>query len=299
VHGWPGSFLESRKLIKPLTEPSSPTAQAFHLIIPSLPGYGPGDAPAKSGFGPVRTARAFKQLMVDTLGYQRFVAQGGDWGAFVVRSMAMLYPEHVRACHHNFVPCGPPPWYKAPLTMGRLMLSPFLYSRAEKKGMERLQYYMKEQTGYLKQQSTRPQSLGFGLGDSPLGLLAWLVEKYHEWMDLDHYEMPDDEILAFVMMHWVQGATPGLRYYKAAFSETEDSGTQKAFTVYHSTPIGVSCFPMEIMPPRDWVSHIANVQFWREHAAGGHFPHVECPDKIVNDLRDFFSMEVIKSAMKS
>lgn len=104
VQGWPGSFLEARKIIEPLTNPPDPSTQAFHVIVPSIPGFGPGDSPAKSGFGPVLTARGFKILMVDVLGYERFVTQGGDWGAMITRSMAMQYPQHVRACHHNFFP---------------------------------------------------------------------------------------------------------------------------------------------------------------------------------------------------
>ena len=201
VQGWPGSFLEARKIIKSLTTPSSPDTQAFHVIVPSIPGFGPGDAPKKSGFGPVTTAKAFKVLMVDVLGYDKFVTQGGDWGGFITRSLAMQYPQHVKAYHCNFVPCGPPAWYKAPLTTGRLILNSYLYTKREKQGLGNMQHYAKEGSGYFKQQTTRPQSLGFGLGDSPIGLLAWFVEKFHEWMDVAHYTMPDDEILTFVMMH--------------------------------------------------------------------------------------------------
>ena len=299
AHGWPGSFLEARKLLTPLTEPPDEDTQAFHLIIPSIPGYGPGDAPTKSNFGPVRTARAFKQLMVDVLGYDRFVTQGGDWGSLITRSMAMQYPKNVVASHHNVMFCGPPPWYKAPLTFGRLVLSSYLYSVTEKQQLKRMQCFMDEGSGYMKIQSTRPQSLGFGLGDSPTGLLGWLVEKYHDWMDIENYRMPDDEVLDFVMMHWMQGATPGIRYYKAAYEEKEKEGLKNAFAVYHSTPVGVSCFPKEVAgPPRDWISHIADIRFWKEHTTGGHFPHVECPDKLVDDLRNFFDMEVVTSSFK-
>ena len=104
VQGWPGSFLEARKIIEPLTNPSDPSTQAFHVVVPSIPGFGPGDPPAKSGFGPMLTARGFKTLMVDVLGYERFVTQGGDWGSMITRSMALQFPQHVRACHHNFFP---------------------------------------------------------------------------------------------------------------------------------------------------------------------------------------------------
>lgn len=246
------------------------------------------------------TAKAFKILMVDVLGYDRFVTQGGDWGAFITRSMAMQYPQHVKACYANLIPCGPPPFYKAPLTMGRLVLNSWLYTSREKKSLERLQWYLKEQNGYLKQQSTRPQSLGFGLGDSPIGVLGWLVEKYHEWMDVQNYDMPDDEVLAFVMMHWMQGVTPGLRFYKAAYSEKGPTCASKAFTTYLGTPLGVSCFPMEILcPPKEWIQGIANVQWYCEHDIGGHFPSVECPELLVGDLREWFGSEIVKRAMAS
>lgn len=299
VSGWPGSFLEARKIIQPLTEPADEDTVAFHLVTASLPGYGPGDPASKSGFGAVHTARAFKQLMVEVLGYDRFVTQGGDWGAIITRSMVMQYPQHVRAYHCNMVACGPPSWYRAPLRLGRLLLHPFLYSASEKRSLAGLQRFVNELDGYMKVQSTRPQSLGFALGDSPIGLLGWFVEKFHDWMDVANYTMPDDEILMFVMMHWMQGSTPGLRFYKASFDEKDISGFTTSFTVYDKTPLGYSMFPKEIAaPPLDWVATIANVQYFKEHATGGHFPAVECPDELVSDVREWFSSAVVKSAMK-
>ena len=300
VQGWPGSFLEARKIVQPLTNPPSKKEQAFHVIVPSIPGFGPGPPPTKSGFGPVHTAKAFKQLMVDVLGYDKFVTQGGDWGAMITRSLAMQYPQHVRACHLNMFPCGPPPWYKAPLTMGRLILSPWLYTKREMNALESVQYYLREQSGYLKTQSTRPQSLAFGLGDSPIGLLGWLVEKFHEWMDVENYKMPDEEIITFVMMHWMQGAIPGLRYYKAAYAEEGPTNAKNSFVNYCATPVGVSGFPKEIFsPPIDWMRAVANVQWFKEHDKGGHFAAVECPEALVEDLRDWFGGSVVKKSMEA
>ncbi|KAL8805184.1 MAG: hypothetical protein Q9223_005366 [Gallowayella weberi] len=299
VQGWPGSFLEARKIIEPLTNPPDASTQAFHLVVPSIPGFGPGDPAKKSGFGPQFTARGFKKVMVDVLGYERFVMQGGDWGAAITRSMAFQYPEHVRACHHNMFFCFPPPWYKAPFAIGRLILSPYLYTKLELHSLQKMKDYQKEQDGYMRIQSTRPQSLGFGLGDSPIGLLGWLVEKLHDWIDIAHYEMPDNDVLTFVMMHWMQGATPGFRYYKMAFAEKGEGSTSELFTRYLNTPIGVSHFPEELaMPPNDWLAFVANVQFRREHDRGGHFAAVECPDLFVRDLRDWFSSDVVKEAMQ-
>ena len=244
------------------------------------------------------TAKAFKTLMVDVLGYRKFVTQGGDWGAFITRSMAMQYPQHVKAYHLNFLPCGPPPWYKAPLTIGRLILRSYLYTKREKQALEHIQNFWEEGSGYVKQQSTRPQSLGFGLGDSPIGLLGWLVDKFHDWMDVTNYTMSDDELLTFVMMHWMQGATPGLRYYKAAYQESGPTSVKNAFTTYLATPFGLSHFPKELsIPPMDWVQAIGNIQFYREQEAGGHFAAVECPDALVADLRDWFGGKVVKGAL--
>lgn len=299
VHGWPGSFLEAHKIIEPLTNPPSEDKQAFHLIVPSLPGYGPGPAPTKSAFGPATTARALKTLMVEVLGYEKFVTQGGDWGGFITRSMAMQYPQHVRACHHNFYPCGPPSFYKAPLSLGRLVLSSWLYTDREKRGLKNGEYYMTEQIGYLKLQTTRPQTLGFALDDSPTGVLGWLVEKFHEWMDNENYTMPDDEVLTFVMMHWMQGATPGLRYYKAAYTEQGPYSVKNMFSTYLGTPLGVSNFPVEIAsPPQDWIKQVGNLRWHKEHPKGGHFASVEQPDMLVEDLRDWSGGDIVQQAMK-
>lgn len=298
VSGWPGSFLEARKLIKPLTSPPSESIQAFHLVVASIPGFGPGDAPSKSGFGTATTAKAFKRLMVDILGYNKFVTQGGDFGATITRLLALQYPQNVRACHHNFIPCTVPPFNKAPLAALRYSFRSMLYTPRENKNITRMHDWQATQSGYAQIQRTKPQSLGFALGDSPIGLLAWFVEKYHDWMDIAHYNMPDDEVLTFVMMHWMQGATPGLRFYQAGGLETGKFTRANAWKIYLGTPVGVSLFPREIaVPPVDWVKAIARVGFWREHDRGGHFPAVECPELLVEDLRDWFGGEVVRAAM--
>ena len=219
VSGWPGSFLEARKLIQPFTAPEDDKEQAFHLVVASIPGFGPGDPPTTSGFGPVTIARAFKQVMVDVLGYERFVTQGGDIGASVTRLVALQYPEHVRACHHNFVPVRPPSVYKAPLTVGRFFLRGYFYTVSEQDSVKQMLDWQTNEAAYGAIQRTKPQSLGFGLGDSPVGLLAWFLEKFHGWSDVENYKMPDAEVLNFVMMHWMQGATPGFRMYKASLQE--------------------------------------------------------------------------------
>ena len=298
VAGWPGSFIEAQKLIQPLTDPPSASDPAFHFVVASLPGFGPGDAPTKSLFGPLLTAHAFKILMVDTLGYQKFVTQGGDFGSLVTRNMAMLYPQHVRACHLNLMFCGPPPVYKNPLVFGRLVLNKILYSSKEQQALVDAQAFYKSKIGYAHIQSTRPQSLGFGLGDSPVGLLGWFLEKYHDWMDLTHYQPSDDEILTFVMMHWMQGATPGLRYYKALAEEKGEIAGLKSFQKYCSTPTGYSQFPGEaISPPLDWINACTNLCWTKEHDRGGHFAALEQPELLVQDVREWFGGETVRQAV--
>lgn len=163
--------------------------------------------------------------------------------------MPMQYSQHVHGCHHNLFPCGPPRFYKAPLTIVRPVLNSYLYTSWEKKGLENMQYCLREQNGHLKLQSTRPQTLGFALDDSPEGLLGWLVEKLHKSMGYAHYTMPDEEILTFVMLHWMQGATPGMRFYKAAYAEQGPYNAKSMFTTYLRTPLGVSSFLREILCP--------------------------------------------------
>ena len=302
VSGWPGSFLEASKLIQPLTSPEDPKTQAFHLVVCSIPGFGPGDPPKKSGFGPVTIARAFKQVMVDVLGYERFVTQGGDLGASITRLIALQYPQHVRACHHNFVPVRPPIAVKHIWATVRFLCRDYLYTTRELESVKHMMKWQEEEGAYGAIQRTKPQTLGFGIGDSPIGLLAWFLEKFHGWMDIEHYDMPDNEVLNFVMMHWMQGATPGFRMYKAS-KEEEVGGIytrNNAWTSYlPGTPWGVTFFPKELArPPLEWVRAVGDLRWVGEHETGGHFPSTECPDRLVGDLREWFGGEVVKKAMK-
>ena len=306
VAGWPGSFVEAQKLIEPLTSPPDSAKQSFHLVVASVPGFGPGEPPRRTAFGPATTAKAFKRVMVDVLGYERFVTQGGDLGASITRLMALQYPEHVRAYHLNFVPVRPPAWYKNPLAVGRFVLRSFLYSSEERQNLGDMERWMEQESAYGNMHRTKPQTLGFGLGDSPLGLLGWFTEKFHGWMDVENYHIPDDELLTLVMMHWMQGATPGFQFYKASVQEgasMEANGEkwtrQNAWTSYSSTPLGYSVFPKEIFrPPLDWVRSAANLSFCRVHDKGGHFASTEQPDLLVSDLREWFASDVVKQALR-
>lgn len=303
-------------MVKPLTEPKKAEDPAFHLVAPSIPGFGFSPAPRKSGVGPSVVARAYKILMTEVLGYPRFVTQGGDFGSFITRSIAIQYPQLVRAQHLNMFPVAPPTLWSAPLAYIRWCLSALTYSEFEHEALRVRRSFEEDQSGYLEQQKTRPQTLGFALGDSPVGLLAWFVEKFHDWADM--YEaFSDTDIITHVMMHWIQGATPALRFYLEAFGKGD---AEKAFGTYVSAPTGVSMYAKEqlhvslhlgvlqrierdsrfcsnttspLQCPRDWAAQAANIQYWKEYERGGHFSSLERPDLFVEDMRTFFSSHAV------
>jgi pimeloyl-ACP methyl ester carboxylesterase len=241
-HGWPGNFLEIRKVIRQLAHPDSPSMPAFHVVAPSIPGFGFSPAPTMPGISPTKVAQAFDKIMHRVLGYQKYVLQGGDFGSFITRSMAIQFPDRVRAQHLNMFPVDPPT-FRQPLPYFRYLFSSIFYSDWEKDALRVRKAFEVDQSGYLEQQKTRPQTLGIALGDSPLGLLAWFMEKFHDWMDQDNYKLTDKEIVTFVMMHWIQGATPGLRFYYEAFYASHD--TESTFKTYVPQPTGVSMYPKE------------------------------------------------------
>ena len=246
-HGWPGSFLEARHIIEPLTGVAQGSRQtSFDVIVPSIPGFGFSPAPRKRGIGPRLTARAYHILMTDVLGYRNgFVTQGGDFGSFVSRSIAIQYPRDVIAQHLNMFPVLPPTLRKAPLAFARWCLSRFLYSDFEKESLAFRRNFELDQSGYLEQQKTRPQTLGFALGDSPIGLLAWFVEKFHDWVDTTGSgSLSDEEMIDLVMMHWIQGTTPGLRFYQEAFWSGRPEA-ESTFDTYVDVPTGVSMYAKE------------------------------------------------------
>ncbi|EYE91566.1 epoxide hydrolase [Aspergillus ruber CBS 135680] len=270
-HGWPSSFVEAVRVVHPLTEPDNAADPAFNVVAPSIPGFGFSPAPTKSGVGPNIVARSYKILMTDVLGYPKFVTQGGDFGSFITRSIAIQYPQVVRAQHLNMFPAPPPTLWSAPLAYLRWCFSVLTYSDFEHRAL---------------------QTLGFALGDSPVGLLAWFVEKFHDWAEV--YEaLNDSNLITLVMMHWIQGATPALRFYWEAFGHGMNEAG-KTFETYVSIPTGVSMYAKEQLHcPRDWATQAANIQYWREYEKGGHFSSLERPDLFIKDLREFISSSIV------
>ncbi len=276
THGWPGSIVEFHKVIEPLTNPTAHGGRAedaFHVVCPSLPGYGFSAKPTSTGWGVDRIAEAWEVLM-RRLGYHRYGAQGGDWGAAVTTAIG----RNVGGCAgiHLNMPLGRPPAGGGGEP-----------SEDDKAALARLQYYQKWDSGYAKEQSTRPQTIGYGLVDSPVGQLAWIVEKFWSWMDCDgHPEnvLSRDELLDNVMVYWLTGSgASSARLYWESFG----SGGAGARV---ELPTGIASFPKEIIrSPRAWCEVAYNITHWSDMARGGHFAAFEQPVAFVDDVRAFFA----------
>jgi pimeloyl-ACP methyl ester carboxylesterase len=276
THGWPGSIVEFHKVIGPLTDPAAhgaDAADAFHVVCPSLPGYGFSDKPSRAGWNVERIGRVWAALMA-RLGFERYFAQGGDWGSMVTTAVALADPEHCAGIHLN-MPLALPD----PATMNDL-------TEEEQEALASMERYQKEGSGYSKQQSTRPQTLGYGLVDSPAGQAAWILEKFHAWADCDgHPEnvFTRDELLDNVMLYWLPGAgASSARLYWESF----DSPMLGEVDV----PMGASIFPGEILrTSRRWAERrFKQLRYWNRLERGGHFAAFEQPELFVQELRACF-----------
>ncbi|MBX3499243.1 MAG: alpha/beta fold hydrolase [Alphaproteobacteria bacterium] len=279
THGWPGSFVEFHKVIEPLTDPTKHGGRAedaFHVVCPSLPGFAFSGKPTTTGWGVARIARAFASLMA-RLGYARYGAQGGDWGSAVTTALGALDAQHCAAIHVT-------------LAMGTRPRVEGEPSPEEARALEGIKHYADWDSGYSKQQSTRPQTLGYGLTDSPAGQAAWILEKFWAWTDCDgHPEniLGRDELLDNLMLYWTTAtATSSARLYWESFRP--ESRAPVTVTV----PTGVAVFPREIVAPvRKWMAagSFPNITHWSEMAKGGHFAAFEQPAAFVGEVRTFFA----------
>ena len=278
THGWPGSVIEFMATIGPLTDPvahGGHADQAFDLVIPSLPGYGFSGKPATRGWGVERIARAWAELM-RRLGYARWGAQGGDWGAFVTTAIGAQAPEGCIGLHLNMPIAGPP-------RSARDNPAP-----ADQQAFERMQYFKDWDGGYAKIQGTRPQTLGYGLVDSPVGLAGWIFEKLQMWSDHDgdcQRVLGRDAALDNVMHYWLTASgASAARLYWESFGKFRPSEI--------ALPAGVSAFPKDILPaPRPWVEQrMRNIIYWNDLERGGHFAAWEQPNAFVAELRKFFAL---------
>jgi pimeloyl-ACP methyl ester carboxylesterase len=279
THGWPGSVVEFTKIIGPLTDPGAhggSADDAFHVIAISLPGFGFSGKPAARGYSPERMAGVIAKLMA-RLGYTRYGLQGGDWGSSISRWVALTDASHVAGLHLNFCLAGPPAGVKDP-NEG--------VPAAEIERTRARQTFFETERGYFLEQSTKPQTIGYALDDSPAGLAAWIVEKFRSWSDSGgevESKFTRDELLTNVTVYWVtQTATSSARIY---FENARAPGPQRKVEV----PTACAVFPKEIsIAPRRWVEAQYNVTRWTEMPRGGHFAALEEPQLLVDDIRAFF-----------
>lgn len=265
AHGWPGSIVEFLDVIGPLSED-------FHLVIPSMPGFGLSGPTHETGWSAERIAHAYAELML-RLGYDTYGVQGGDWGMGIALLLAAYEPDRVVGVHLNYLPTLPPPG-------------------AELDGLPaedldriaRTRAYVAAPHGHMVVQSTRPHTLGYALTDSPVGQLAWITEKFDEWTDPALRPVDRDRLLTNVMLYWLTGTAPSsARLYKESFA---DRTKPKPCPV----PLGVAVFPHDLALPARALAErtYGTLTHWTEFERGGHFAAIEAPELLAGDVREFF-----------
>ncbi|KAM9703295.1 epoxide hydrolase 1 [Menidia menidia] len=303
VHGWPGSFFEFYGLIPLLTQPSDPEDLVFEVVCPSIPGYGFSEAPQKKGFDSVCAARIFHKLM-KRLGFQHFYAHGGDWGWLVTTNMAQMDPKAVKGLHINF---APPSKLELPvalsMVLGRRFPKLFGFTEIDIQRlypcMDKLVVESIKESGYMHIQATKPDTVGRGLNDSPVGLAAYILEKFSTWTNRDFRNLDDggltrkfslNDLLTNVMIYWTSGCIiSSMRFYKENFGKGLNQPHAK-IPVY--VPTGFACFPNELMhTPRLWVKQKYRKLISFTHMArGGHFAAMEEPHLLAEDIQKFTKM---------
>ena len=282
-HGWPGSIWEFHKLIPMLTDPArfgGDASDAFTVVAPSLPGYTLSFRPGQPRFGQPAIADAFATLMTDVLGYQRFGAQGGDWGAFISAYLGYAHAAHVIGIHINLVPLRREPPGRETVEDDSAEMRAY---RAE------LDHWLREETGYSAIQGTKPQTLAYALTDSPVGLAAWIVEKFHTWSDHTgdiEQRFSKDDLLTNIMLYWTTGAIGSSfwPYYWRQHERWPLPGERRV-----EVPTAYQSFPRDILhPPRALAERGFNIQRWTVASAGGHFAALEEPAALAADVRAFF-----------
>jgi pimeloyl-ACP methyl ester carboxylesterase len=277
LHGWPSSFLQMQKIIPLLADPETHggnASDAFDVIVPSLPGYGFSDRPKEKGISVSRIAAFFQELMVDELGYERYALRGSDMGAGVAVQMAIAHPSSLAGLHMSgtnpFIPYIPPD------------LSP-----AEQQFIKDAENWRNTEFGYALEQSTRPQTLAYGLNDSPVGLAAWILEKFSRWSDCEgnvENRFSKDELLSNITIYWATetiGSSIRL-YYESAHDPTASWGRVEV-------PTAMAMLPKDMFPtPKEWANRFANIVHWIELPRGGHFAEWEEPQLLAEDIRTFF-----------
>jgi pimeloyl-ACP methyl ester carboxylesterase len=285
THGWPGSIVEFLKVIGPLTDPAAhggDASDAFDIVCPSLPGFGFSDKPTQPGWGILRIASAWIELMT-RLGYERYGAQGSDWGTSISAFIGQQDPRHVVGIHLT-PPLAPPD----PATFDDL-------TERERAALASLEHAAEWDSGYSREQATRPQTIGYALVDSPAALAAWIVEKFWSWTDCDgHPEnvLTRDELLDNLMLYWLPrtGASSARLYWESIGQVDEWISGPATDTI--TVPTGCSIFPKELQrPSRRWAEkRFLDIRYWNEPERGGHFAAFEQPEIFVEEVRAFFRL---------
>ena len=282
THGWPGTFFEMYKVIPMLSDPASHggnPADAFDVVAPSMPGYGFSDATDKRGLSVLSIGDLWAKLMSENLGYQKFAAQGGDWGARVTAKLGLSHGDKVIGIHTTSTSSPTP--YQGPGTRE--------LSEAENAMLAQRVQWLADEGGYSHIQATKPQTLSYGLNDSPAGLAAWIVEKYRTWSDCGgdvESRFTKDELLTTITIYWVtQSINSSTRLYYESFFQAWDLAKDEKIQV----PVAIASFPREnSVPLREWAERSFNIQQWTDMPSGGHFAALEEPDRLVEDIRKFF-----------
>ena len=282
THGWPGTFFEMHKIIPLLSDPAShggdPT-DSFDVVVPSMPGYGFSSHTIERGLDVLSIGDLWAKLMSENLGYKQFGAQGGDWGASVTAQLGFAHGDKVTGIHSTSV-TRPTPY----MGSGSRALSD-----AERELLQKRADWQAAEGGYSHIQGTKPQTLSYGLNDSPAGLAAWIIEKYRTWSDCGgdvEKRFTKDELLTTITIYWVtQSIGSSTKLYYETLRKPWDLKEGEKIEV----PCGIAVFPAEIsVPPREWAERSYNVQQWTVMPAGGHFAALEEPDRLVEDVRNFF-----------
>lgn len=279
-HGWPGSIVEFQRLLPLLTDPArhgGDARDAFTVVAPSLPGYAFSFRPNQPRLNIKAIADVFASLMSDVLGYRRFAAQGGDWGAFIATCLGAFHPDKVAGIHVNLLAAG---------RDGAAGDNPPDDVRAY---LEELRHWEQEETGYQWIQGTRPQTLAYGLTDSPVGLLAWITEKFRAWSDCGgdlFSRISRDELLTNVTLYWVTGAI-GSSFWPYYARRHEPWPIARGQRV--AVPTAYASFPKDILhPPRAWAERVYDIRRWTVMKSGGHFAALEEPEALAADIAQFF-----------
>lgn len=280
THGWPDSFFRMYKLIPLLTDPEAHgghAEDAFDVVVPSIPGYGFSDRPTEKGMNPERIADLVARLMTETLDYPQFGAHGGDWGSSITEQLAFNHAHSLVGIHLTDIP------YHHLFT-----IKPDDLSEAERAYLKTGQGWQMSEGAYAMIQATKPQTLAYGLNDSPVGLLAWIIEKFQSWSDSEgeiERRFTKDELLTNVMIYWVTETINSANrlYYESQHNPSKNDVGRT------DVPTGVAIFPNDLIPaPKAFAERFFNVQRWTEMPSGGHFAALEEPELLAEDIRAFF-----------